>query len=617
MSQPRIIALTRNISAQATYDGMLSDWSPLRINAGDAVDLQLDARLKTLVYEDVLTGDLKELNTEDFSSTGFSMSGVVDPVSVQIDYLTGTIYALGMSSFAAETGQNYWGGSLYRQRKDETSTSSISIVMSGSKVNLFRPQDMKLDPARKKIWIADTGNHRLLSIDIGSYNVLASFEFKDLVFCHGISVNNSTGVVASRWFDADSLEERIVLIDNDEAVASYSSFSDFPWGSLSAEYGSGDLLVVDSKGRNAGVYRISASGIKTKEVTSHPKVPIAISEEPIYGTVAVLHADGTISSYSNEMKYIGDIKQQPDPSRLFSPCMYGICHLSGNYKSSSKTHSPALFRVVPGSAYTVSKTISFQGVVAAVNAFRDMRTTLLTRLGKTMVTISKNGESIDLSSSFDDYPRNLISQDISNGDLIIGRTGEAKIERYTSEHVKVSELLLSSPVISIESKHAGNGSAWVVLENKIITGVMLSETSQVITSMVAIDDLKEIRSVKHDFVTGGAWANSNTAIYKISSDGLSVLFEKSGFGDVISIAPQNYLSDLYDGRNVHMPLSKSMSFDAIRNQLWWLSSPSQRLVGTINLNNKSGATIKIQDTVQYIESSSSYGLSSSSSEQSS
>lgn len=604
MNNPKVVVFGESQTASADYDGESTYWSLSPLIASRSLDINLESKKQSIIYQEDDTDQIKEVTLDGFLPTGFSIPDIKNICSIQIDYLSGDVYILN-NSVVTPNGSNFWGGKLYRQKKSETTPSVLSIGL-----NLFRPQDMKIDPPRRRLWIADTGNHRLISVNIDTLKTNAIYEFENLIACCGIAINQTTGALVSRWFDTSTLQENIVFID-DEDVRSFSSFSDFPWGDFTSESNNGDLLLITAKSKK-GVYRIKADGSRTTlDEPSENRTPVSISEDPIYGTISVLYADGTLTSYSNNMEYLGQINYPSDSKKILFPSSYGLSHWIGNYRSSIKAHAPINLRIEPYVKNAIRKTLPLKDLVTGVCDSADMRPVFLRKEGQLLITLSRDGSTIQKSTLLTSK-HNLIAQDPVNGDIIIALKGAKIVERYTRDHIKINEYEMSDKIVSIDSKKSGDGLVWVLLEDRMSHLVVISTVSQIISS-VFLPGTTTLKFIKGDMASGGAWASSIDRVYKISASGTYIEFTKSGFSEIVGIAPQNYLSKLYNS-NISFTSQKSMSYDGIRNQAWWVSNPSKKLIGMVNFNTDSGGTLKVYDRLFSSSSVSSKSSSSLSTE---
>lgn len=586
MSTPRVFVFGDTISASTErYAGESTTWSPLNVQGGDSLDINFDSKRKTVIYEDVVAEKAIEKRLDNLENTEFSMKNVKDIVSIQIDSLTGDVYALSKSVVTPIKHSLFWSGTLYRQKRMAKSPSVINLSYLAEVVPLFYPQDMKIDSSKRRLWIADTGNHRLLSIDMNSLEVVSIFRPENLFLCCGLSINPSNGVLISRWFDPSSFIEKIVVIENDKIVSTYNSFSTFPWGSFSETSGKGDLLVLESKGKRKGLYRILENGMgKSLVSNSYPKTPVKIAVEPMNGMVSVLHNDGTLLGHSKELELINTFKYTPDARSNIFPSSYGMSCWVGNFDNSINAYSPIMTRPILKGREVLCEASPITELENGVCNWTDLQPTFLAKQGYQLITISKDGNEIIKESRLQ-TSCDLIVQDLSNGDLFLGKKGTFEITRYDKNHNLVSSLQFPQQITSFDSKHSGDGSVWVSCSTGDVLGAKLDE-APAITSTYSTLESKELKFTKHDLSTGGVWVGTSSRVFKILPGGTELSFSLKGFSHITDIAPHNYLIDLYFNNDVRFNSTKSMAFDGVRNKAWWLSNPFSQCVAMLDFNEQ-------------------------------
>ena len=64
------------------------------------------------------------------------------------------------------------------------------------------PLDAKFDYVRRKIWVADTGNNRMIELDYNSNSV--DFEITNILYPSALTINQSNGDIFVRGFSSSS-----------------------------------------------------------------------------------------------------------------------------------------------------------------------------------------------------------------------------------------------------------------------------------------------------------------------------------------------------------------------------------------------------------------------------
>ena len=74
---------------------------------------------------------------------------------------------------------------------------------------LYYPRDAKFDYTRKKIWIADTGNNRVLKVDLNSFQVELNID-EGLIYPYALAVDLNTGGIFIKGYRLYDLNYGIV-----------------------------------------------------------------------------------------------------------------------------------------------------------------------------------------------------------------------------------------------------------------------------------------------------------------------------------------------------------------------------------------------------------------------
>jgi hypothetical protein len=93
-----------------------------------------------------------------------------------------------------------YGGRVVIYAQDGTITYYNTFNRVGS---LYYPTDARFDYIRRKMWISDTGNDRVLKIDIATNN--ADINIEDLYYPHSIVVDVNTGDIFIKGYSGNDL----------------------------------------------------------------------------------------------------------------------------------------------------------------------------------------------------------------------------------------------------------------------------------------------------------------------------------------------------------------------------------------------------------------------------
>jgi len=106
---------------------------------------------------------------------------------------------------------SYGGRILIYPQSTQLGLESIIILEQFNYYGvLYYPYDARFDYIRNKLWIADTGNHRVLKVDLATYQVDMSIE--DLYYPHALAINMNDGSVFVKGFSNMALANGTVYL---------------------------------------------------------------------------------------------------------------------------------------------------------------------------------------------------------------------------------------------------------------------------------------------------------------------------------------------------------------------------------------------------------------------
>lgn len=109
---------------------------------------------------------------------------------------------------------SYGGRVLIYPQSTQLGLESIIILRQFNYYgSLYYPLDAKFDYIRSKLWIADTGNHRVLKVDLKTYEVDVSVE-DQLYYPHALAINLNDGSVFTKGFSDLGLSRGVVSYIN-------------------------------------------------------------------------------------------------------------------------------------------------------------------------------------------------------------------------------------------------------------------------------------------------------------------------------------------------------------------------------------------------------------------
>ena len=154
--------------------------------------------------------------------------------------------------------------------------------------SLYYPLDARFDYVRRKIWIADTGNHRVLKVDLDSE--VAQLEVADTIYYpHAQAVDVNIGGVFVKGYTSSNRETGIVyyLKSNGSILYSFTYGVNISSGSSSSSSSSSETL--------------SSSSSSGEEIM--PALPVASS-------IAYDHVRSRVWWVANEKIYMADTRNK-------------------------------------------------------------------------------------------------------------------------------------------------------------------------------------------------------------------------------------------------------------------------------------------------------------------
>ena len=116
--------------------------------------------------------------------------------AVQFDQMTGNTYFL--TAFRKSTAEGGPYGKIDKYEYSTGTTSEFVLSVGGAPTNIVYALDMKIDAARRRMWILDAGNLRVLRVNIDSGNVERTYTSDELLAPCSMTVDMTTGMAYIR-----------------------------------------------------------------------------------------------------------------------------------------------------------------------------------------------------------------------------------------------------------------------------------------------------------------------------------------------------------------------------------------------------------------------------------
>jgi hypothetical protein len=159
-----------------------------------------------------------------------TVSGAVLARSVQADAMRGDVYALQPydSTATPPIDPSSLVSKLIRSNQSTLVQGEVAVKLRRENETMFFAMDMKTDRARRRIWFADTGNDRVLEINLDTLKFAAIYD-DQMASPSTLVVDPLSGNAFVRTYDRDDGREVICRLGNSSVLARYWVNADFSW----------------------------------------------------------------------------------------------------------------------------------------------------------------------------------------------------------------------------------------------------------------------------------------------------------------------------------------------------------------------------------------------------
>jgi hypothetical protein len=145
--------------------------------------------------------------------------------AIQADSMTGNVYVL--KPFGAVPADV--SSCVYRATQMMSGLGSVTIHSNAGAETIHFAMDIKVDSSRRRLWIADSGNSRVLAMNLDTNRLEYLYDEDDLSFPVGIAVDPNTGGVYVRSYDRDNQLDKVVFLKDGEVYSVMQTTEDFSW----------------------------------------------------------------------------------------------------------------------------------------------------------------------------------------------------------------------------------------------------------------------------------------------------------------------------------------------------------------------------------------------------
>ena len=153
---------------------------------------------------------LFQIKLNDGILTNNQISNIPSCKSLFINPISGDIYVLSNKEKISDGNDIYGGDLIYYSYFDKIS-ANLSLTYNQSVYDLFGAMDMVVDYVRNKIWICDTLNHKIISINQKNNDIEYVFSSSDYIFPSSLAIDILSETVFARAYNSITLKEVILI----------------------------------------------------------------------------------------------------------------------------------------------------------------------------------------------------------------------------------------------------------------------------------------------------------------------------------------------------------------------------------------------------------------------
>lgn len=125
--------------------------------------------------------------------------------SAQFDAMTGDMFFLVPFTQSFDSGNSY--GHITRHVASSRTDTVFTMTLNGRAIKIFYALDMKIDTSRRKIWVLDSGNNRILRANIDTGVVDRVYSTLGMTCPCSMAIDIATGTVYFRTFNHAGLSD--------------------------------------------------------------------------------------------------------------------------------------------------------------------------------------------------------------------------------------------------------------------------------------------------------------------------------------------------------------------------------------------------------------------------
>ena len=189
--------------------------------------LMPDSKQPSVWLFDITNNLVEQIDIYSKSKTVKSFGSGYFARSVQADPVAGNVLVLRPYN---PSGGSSNMSTIFVATQSTLSSGEFNVFFNTAAEGFFFAMDMKLDWARRRLWVADTGNNRVVGVNVDNQRIERVFDVDGMVCPSTLTFDENSGDVFARAYDRNMNLERIYHFNYDAGlVGSYDIPADFSW----------------------------------------------------------------------------------------------------------------------------------------------------------------------------------------------------------------------------------------------------------------------------------------------------------------------------------------------------------------------------------------------------
>lgn len=516
---------------------------------------------------------------QDFNSIEIST-----PICQDIDVcpMTGDAYILVNKEIIGNS--NVYGGKIVYYSNFLKKSADITLLDNKKTYNLCGASEIAYDYIRKKIWISDTFNNKILCVNADTKQIELITKRNDIIYPSAIAVDPVTGNAFAKAYYYDGLQEVMIIIKNKEIYSIFKTPGNFGWKNNENPMNFFFLLSNNLTNNTSSLNKIDLhNGKKIGVYENYNESLTKLTTEAINNSIVSYGLGGNIrmSLYDNT---------QAGSSGTFSnielhpfPCLTDASHWCFSSRPDGMYNLTRIQIRNKDAVLIENSDVLLRNPVCGKIIHYERCPVVISENGMELIKISSDGKVKENRRTLSEKC-NLIETHLNN-EIFIAKSGQKYGYVFENNLTLSGTYSFTNNIKSIVSHHSSPKVYWVLFENNIVAKVFLEANVVSVTGTYAIPTANECLGIHYDFNTNRPVIYSRKGVYCLSEDGNSLKWMREDFEYISDISMTN---NFYKLHNQHKWITRrSIKYDVLRNNLWWLSVGNNDQLCSLNTKNDS------------------------------